>query len=376
MKHLVHIVHRFDTGGMENGMVNLINTLSPERYRHSVVALTEFTDFRHRIRSPAVAFHALHRPPGKGMGWTFKLARLLTGLKPDLVHTRNLAALEAQFVARAVGVRRSVHGEHGRDVFDLDGSNWKYNLLRRSARPLVDRYIAVSRDLERWLVSTVGVSPNRLSQIYNGVDPQRFHPRQGPRPLGLPRGFVQPDSVVFGSVGRMVDVKDYPFLVRAFVELAHRYPALAVRARLVIVGEGPARAACQARLAEAGLADYVWLPGERDDVAELLRTFDVYALVSRNEGISNTILEAFATGLPVIATRVGGNVELVEPGHTGTLIESGDATALADTLAAYLQNPERIVAEGAQARSRALARYSIPAMADAYAAVYDSVLEQ
>ncbi|MDO9635873.1 MAG: glycosyltransferase, partial [Thiobacillus sp.] len=96
--HIVHVVHRFDTGGMENGMVNLFNTLSPQRYRHTVVALTDFSDFRHRITAQRVDFHALHRAPGHGLGWAGRLWKLLRRLKPDLVHTRNLAALEAQFV--------------------------------------------------------------------------------------------------------------------------------------------------------------------------------------------------------------------------------------------------------------------------------------
>jgi hypothetical protein len=95
----MHVVHRFDTGGMENGMVNLFNTLAPERYRHTVVALTDYSDFRRRIGAQPVAFHAIQRAPGHGLGWTLRLWKLLRQLKPDLVHTRNLAALEAQFVA-------------------------------------------------------------------------------------------------------------------------------------------------------------------------------------------------------------------------------------------------------------------------------------
>lgn len=154
-EHIVHVVHRFDTGGMENGMVNLFNTMSPQRYRHTVVALTDYSDFRHRITAQPVGFHALHRAPGHGLGWAVRLWKLLRQLKPDLVHTRNLAALEAQFVAAAAGVRAMVHGEHGRDVFDPYGRNWKYNLLRRAARPFVSNYIAVSQDLETWLRQTL-----------------------------------------------------------------------------------------------------------------------------------------------------------------------------------------------------------------------------
>ncbi|MCA1925011.1 MAG: TIGR03088 family PEP-CTERM/XrtA system glycosyltransferase [Thiobacillus sp.] len=371
--HVVHIVHRFDTGGMENGMVNLFNTLSAERFRHTVVALTDYGDFRHRIRAQHVDFHALHRAPGRGLGWTRKLWRLLRDIRPDLVHTRNLAALEAQFVAAAAGIRATVHGEHGRDVFDLYGQNWKYNLLRRAARPFVSNYIAVSRDLETWLRLQIGVPQRKLHQIYNGVDGEKFHPRTGDRPEGLPAGFADADSRVFGSVGRMVEVKDYPTLVEAYIRLHRQAPALAGGTRLVIVGEGLARAACQRRLDAAGLARFVWLPGERHDIAELMRTFDVFVLPSKNEGISNTILEALATGLPVIATAVGGNVELVDSGH-GRLVRAGDAADMAQALLEYLEAPETIRVQGDAARREAQARFSIPAMAEAYATVYDHTL--
>ncbi len=369
--HIVHVVHRFDTGGMENGMVNLFNTLSPERYRHTVVALTDFSDFRHRITAQRVDFHALHRAPGHGLGWAVRLWKLLRRLKPDLVHTRNLAALEAQFVAAAAGIRDTVHGEHGRDVFDLYGRNWKYNLLRRAARPFVSNYISVSRDLETWLRVVIHVPPRKLHQIYNGVDSVKFHPRTGPRP-----DFAHPDSIVFGSVGRMVEVKDYPTLTAAFIQLIRQQPERAERARLVIVGDGPARDTCQALLQGAGLAHLAWLPGERHDIPDIMQALDVFVLPSRNEGISNTILEALASGLPVIATAVGGNLELVEDGVNGMLVTPGDVAGLAQALLGYLDAPARIAEHGANARQWAEQRFSIPAMAEAYATVYDLTLER
>jgi len=372
--HVVHIVHRFDTGGMENGMVNLFNALSPERFRHTVVALTDYSDFRQRIRAQRVDFRALHRAPGNGLGWTKRLWRLLRELNPDIVHSRNLAALEAQFVAAAAGVRARVHGEHGRDVFDLYGRNWKYNLLRRAAQPFVSNYIAVSRDLETWLRQRIGVPSRKLHQIYNGVDSVKFAPRRGDRPQHLPPGFAAADSLVIGSVGRMVEVKDYPTLIEAFVRLCRQAPTHATRLRLVIAGEGPARAECQRRIDAAGLAQQAWLPGERHDIAELMRTFDLFVLPSKNEGISNTILEALASGLPVLATAVGGNVELIDNGVNGRLVRAGDAADLARALLDYCEAPATIRAHGEAGRRAAEARFSIPAMAEAYAAVYDKTL--
>ena len=374
--HIVHIVHRFDTGGMENGMVNLFNTLSPDSYRHTVVALTGYSDFRHRITAQQVDFHALDRAPGHGLGWTIRLWKLLRQLKPDLVHTRNLAALEAQFVAAVTGIRATVHGEHGLDVFDLYGRNWKYNLLRRAARPFVSNYITVSRNLETWLRLVIRVPPRKIHQIYNGVDSIKFHPREGARPDILPPGFTDGETVVFGSVGRMAEVKDYPMLVRAFIHMTHQQPDLAGRARLVIIGEGQTRRACQNLLDEAGMANLAWLPGERHDVAAVMQALDVFVLPSRNEGISNTILEALASGLPVIATAVGGNVELVEDDVNGLLVKPGDPEDMAQALLGYLRSPTRIADQGQQARMHAEQRFRIPTMAEAYSQVYELTLER
>ena len=172
-----------------------------------------------------------------------------------------------------------------------------------------------------------------MNQIYNGVDPVKFHPRRGSRPAVLPSGFADDASVLFGSVGRMAAVKDYPTLVRAFIHLVRESDEARQRARLVLVGEGAARAQCQKLLDEADLAALAWLPGERHDIADCLQALDVFVLPSLNEGISNTLLEAQACGLPVVATRVGGNVELVSEDLTGVLFEPANPLTFGTGLA-------------------------------------------
>ncbi|MGO9444957.1 MAG: TIGR03088 family PEP-CTERM/XrtA system glycosyltransferase [Thiobacillaceae bacterium] len=371
---IVHLVHGFDTGGMENGMVNLFNQLPPERYRHAVVTLTGYTEFRNRITAQPVEFYALGKKPGHDPAVFVRLYALLRRLKPAILHTRNLAALEGQFIGCFAGIKGRIHGEHGRDTFDLHGRNWKYNLLRKAARPLVDQYIAVSEDLARWLVNTVCVRPEKVNQIYNGVDSVQFCPRGASRSSILPPDFTDDTSVVFGSVGRMAEVKDYPTLVMAFVLLVQRSPEARHRARLVLVGEGMARSQCQMLLDAAGLTELAWLPGERHDIAECMRAIDVFVLPSLNEGISNTILEAQSSGLPVIATRVGGNLELIEDGITGTLVEPANPEAMAQVLRLYLDDGIRREREGRAARQGIEVSHSLGAMAAAYQAVYDKVL--
>ena len=170
----------------------------------------------------------------------------------------------------------------------------------------------------------------------------------------------------------MAAVKDQLSLVRAFLlllEKLDRYER--ARLRLMIVGDGPCRQPCLDLLAQAGAQHQAWLPGTRDDVAPLLRAMDIFVLPSLAEGSSNTILEAMATGLPVVATDVGGNAELVQPGWSGALVPPRSPELLAAALFDYYRAPELGARHGARGRRQVLAEHSLAAMAGAYLAVYD-----
>jgi sugar transferase (PEP-CTERM/EpsH1 system associated) len=373
---VLHVMHRFDTGGLENGIVNLINHMPAEAYRHAVLALTEVTDFKHRIKRTDVEFFALHKPPGHGVWQYPKLFKLFRQLRPNIVHSRNLAALEVQVPAWAAGVPVRIHGEHGRDVGDLDGSNVTYQRMRRAYKPFVHRYIALSRDLDDYLVQKVHVPPNRITQAYNGVDTDRFSPApDGPQTIaGSP--FDPAHHWLLGTVGRMQTVKDQTLLAHAFVQALQMDPTLKQRLRLVMVGEGPLRAKAQGILEAAGVADLAWLPGERSDVADIMRGLHAFALPSLAEGISNTILEAMASGLPVIATAVGGNADLVHQPDTGVIVPAADVHAMASEIVTLANNPEDSREKGTMGRQRVLNQFSMQAMVDTYKGVYDQCLRQ
>ena len=373
---VAHILHRFDTGGLENGVVNLINHMPSSAYRHMVVALTEVTDFCKRLHDPAVECVALHKPPGQGARLYPKLWRLLREHRPAIVHTRNLAALEMQPVAWAVRVPVRIHGEHGRDVSDLEGRNPKYQRMRRLYSPFVQRYVALSQDLQGYLADRVGIAPGRIEQIYNGVDACLFSPAVGgPVPIpGCP--FQAPAHWLVGTVGRMQTVKHQTLLVQAFVLALQQAPAMRTRLRLVLVGEGPLRAQALALLQQAGVADLAWLPGERSDVPAVMRGLQTFALPSLAEGVSNTILEAMACGLPVLATAVGGNAELVQHGHTGLVVPSDDVTAMALALRQLAEQPREAVRMGEAGRTAVEQRFSLQAMVAAYQAIYDQALKR
>ena len=372
---IAHIIYRLGIGGLENGLVNLINHLPEERFRHVIICLKDATDFRQRIRHSDVPVYCLNRREGHDFGMFIRLYRLLRELKPDIVHTRNLAALECQLPAWLAGVAGRVHGEHGWDVFDPEGASRKYQWLRRLYRPLVQRYIALSGHLERYLLDKVGVPAVKLVRICNGVNTEVFYPAKQVKSAIPDCPFTNSSELfLIGTVGRMHGVKDQLTLVRSLLRLLEIRPQARECARLILVGEGPLRGEARQVLAAAGVEQLAWLPGERSDIAEIMRGLDLFVLPSQAEGISNTILEAMATGLPVVATAVGGNPELVVDGQTGRLVPSNDAEVMARALAEYLDRPDQTRLHGEAGLRRVHEQFSLDNMVGRYLAVYDDLL--
>ena len=371
---VLHVIHRLATGGLENGVVNLIDGLRGADLRHAVACIEDVSDFRQRLARDDVEIVALDRSRVGIWRMRRQIYALCRRLRPAILHTRNLSGLDALLPARLAGVGRCVHGEHGWDVDDLRGEKLRPTLLRRLHSPLVDRYVTVSTDLERYLIRRVGIAPSRITAICNGVDVARFAPAGG-RPVQLLPGEMRTAApFVIGTVGRIQPVKDQAVLVRAFARLAAERPALRTRLRLAIVGDGPLLPALRELARSLGITDIAWFPGALDNVADVLRLFDVFVLPSLNEGISNTILEALASGVPVVATRVGGNVEIVDDGRAGRLFAPGDVAALASLLGEYVDDPRLRNAHAAAARRAATERFSLDRMVAQYRALYESLL--
>ena len=367
---VAHVMHRLDVGGLENGVVNLVNAMPA--YRHAIIALTEVTEFRRRILRDDVTLIALEKKPGHGYPLYPRVNQLFRKLRPAIAHTRNLAALEMTVPAWAAGVHIRIHGEHGRDVGDLDGSSRRSIWTRQLYRPFVSHYVAVSEELADNLRKNVGIRATRITRICNGVDMQRFGPAPVRQPItGCP--FVDPALWLVGTVGRMAEIKDPLTLANAFVRMRRADSTLS-HVRLAMVGSGPLLSSVRETLRTAKLLDDAWLPGERGDVAAVLRGLDCFVLPSLGEGISNTILEAMAAGLPVLATDVGGNAELVEDGRTGTLVPPADPDGLAGVLRSMAHDPAAARVAGAAGRARAERLFSLQSMIAKYQALYDRLL--
>ncbi len=359
--HVVHVLHSLGTGGMERGLTNVIRHAS-DGFEHTVLCLLRTGDMA-RLLPDGTRVVEMNKAPGNSPRFVWRLSRTLKQLRPDVVHTRNWGGMDGVIAARVAGLRQVVHGEHGWDMADPEGRSRKRRLARRWLSRWVSEYTCVSCHIERWLREEVRIK-RPITQIYNGVDTEALKPAgEGAairNELGIPEG-----SFVAGFVGRLDPIKDHPTLFRALAVLRER----GMDARLLVVGEGPE----EERLRELA-GEGVDFLGNRTDVPRVLQALDLFVLSSLNEGISNTILEAMATGLPVVATRVGGNTELVEDGVSGRLVAHGDTEAFVAAIREYQADPVRSQAHGEAGRRATLDRFSIEAMVKSYEEVWTRVV--
>jgi len=359
---ILHVLHSFSTGGLENGIVNIINN-SPHHLEHELCLLTQAGEFIQRLNRP-ITYHELHKRTGHDWGVIVKLRRLYHSRSIDIVHTRNWAAFDGVIAACLTPGVVLIHGEHGRDMTDPQGLLRRRNILRRLFAPRVRKFTAVSHDLECWLREIVKVPAHKIVCIPNGVDTARFKPS---RNLILRRQFgIDDGEFVVGAVGRLDPVKNYDGLVAAVRTLAFgNHPV-----RLVIAGDGPERQKLDWLIRAWPNASKPILPGFRPDVEALYGAFDLFVLNSHAEGMSNTLLEAMSSGLPILCTAVGANTDLVEDGICGTYVKPGDIEALADGIARYLKDPHFCREHGESARRFVIDNYRLHHMLDRYFQLY------
>lgn len=364
---VLQVVHGLGRGGLENGVINLLNGLPPEAIEQAVCCLDRRGEMADRIARP-LPLWVLER--GRH-DWRapLRLARLLRDWQPDLIHCRNWNTWPDAVLAHRLA------GRPGRLIWSFHGfadGYWFPRRRRLASRLLAaatDRLAAVCEDSATRYGGLAGIPASRFRVLYNGVDCARFAPvvdRAAERArLGLPA-----DALIVVTVASLTPVKGHADLLAALARL----PRGGRRAlRFLWIGEGAERAALTAQRDALGLTDLVDLAGASDQVPALLGCADLFVLPSRLEGMSNAILEAMAAGLPVIANRVGGNPELVLESETGLLCRPDDPADLAGALARLINDDALREGMGRAARARAERVFSLPAMLARYADFYREV---
>ena len=359
---IAHVLLSLEVGGLENGLVNLVN--GSHGFDHLVCCLKQAGPLRDRLR-PGVRVVEMGWAQGKSLTLPLRLAALFRRERCAIVRCMNVTPLLYGFLgARLARVPALIYSNGGRV---LPESPRRLRLERYMANR-ADCVIPVSAKLADYLRTQVGVRLDRIVVLENGVDLSRF---AGPFPYARERLGLSPENFVVGSIGRLAAPKDFETLLRAFHANASRIPS----GVLLIAGDGPERSALEQVARELGLAARVRFLGARQDIPEILAALDVFVLSSRSEGFSNVILEAMASGLPVVATDVGDNARLVVPDETGILVPPGDRPQTADALLGLYRDHALRRRLGADARRRASETFSLARMVGRYEALFSEVLQ-
>lgn len=315
-----------------------------------------------RAEAASHAVWILGEQRGVDVGWMRRTAQRLRSEAVDVFHAHEFGMnIFGALAARVSGVQalNTVHGRHW--VAERPRRAWAYRVLRRAGVPIV----AVSDDLARFLADGFGLPSHSLQRVYNGIPVKALPNREARlrrRPEARREAGLPEDGALVVAVGNLYPVKDHATLLRSLPEL----PGV----RVAIAGRGDQEDSLRRLAHELGVADRVHLLGLRDDVPRLLTAADVYVQPSLSEGLPMALLEAMATGLPAVVTRVGGMPEAVLEGETGYVVSVGAPRELAEALARVLAQPGSGVALGEAGHRRVAEAFSLDAMVRGYLALY------
>jgi glycosyltransferase involved in cell wall biosynthesis len=352
--------------GMEMVAARLAIGLTGKGHGVSVACIEESGPIAEELVAAGVGVDVV---PAPGLAANLRAPALvawMAGRRPHVVHTHSGAWLKGARAARAARVPAVVHTVHGL----LDREPWYSDFLKRRAAAATSAVIAVSDPLRGHLLQSTRLSPAAVRTIPNGIDTLAFSPELPDSRARLLPGCA--GRIVVGCVARFEPVKNHDLLLRAFREAQRARPELL----LVLVGDGSLRPDLQALAQSLEIAQAVRFAGDQPDTAAWYRCFDAFVLASRAEGTSMSILEAMASGCPVIATDVGGNRALLGEDGVGRLVPPQDAVALAAALSQVGPSPGASFRLGSAARNRAVRLYSQRAMVERYESLYREVIAE
>jgi glycosyltransferase involved in cell wall biosynthesis len=369
--HVVHVTLALDLGGLERVVLNLVAQGIARGQRVTVLCVERPGNLAADVAALGAAVVCADKGRGLKLSAVARVRTLLKQLKPDVVHTHQMGALfYAGLAARWGGRPVVVHTEHGKHY---DAGGGQSRRLACIASTFAGRFFCVSEDIAEGVVAAGVVSPAKVVVVPNGIETGRFarlhDANEVRRSLGIPES-----APVVGTVGNLREVKRQDVLIRGFARLG------GVQGRgmphLLIVGDGELRGDLLALAKNLGIANRVHFVGRQTKPEQFLHAMDVFALTSRSEGMPLAVLEAWAAGLPVVASAVGGLPALIEEGVNGKLIPSGDDAVLAERLAELLVAPAAAREMGRRGQERVRARYDVSAMAAEYERHYFELLTQ
>lgn len=363
---VLHIVLSTVSGGMENVIYNLASGLRGTHVASSVGCLLEVGHLSDSLRELGIESHLVQRMiPGFSMVYPQSLVRFIRESGCDIVHTHSGCWFKVAMACAYLPHIKLIYTEHGRGVPEPSAQVFMDKLSIYTT----DWVVTVSDDLREHMIHKIGLPARKVIVIHNGIDPSRFAPSADRDQTREELGYT-PDNIVIGVVARLAPVKNHQYLIDVFEHVHARHP----QTRLLLVGDGPNRTRLEALIRSKNLQAVITLAGDRVDVPRLIGAFDIATLSSRSEGISLTILETMAAGLPVVATSVGGNVKIITDGENGFLVDSNDIGRYIEKLCDLVASADLRRRIGEKARAHVIAHWSVEKMAQAYMKLYEELV--
>jgi glycosyltransferase involved in cell wall biosynthesis len=356
---ILQLLHGLAIGGIERMVLSLVFALDPARFETAFATFDHEGQLAPEVRERGFRIHFRKRAGGLDVAFVLWLARVLRHERPDVLHAHNATAFfYGAAAACLVPGTRFLYTEHDRAFPTPVRERGLHALLARRT----DAVVTVSETLQKNLVRYECFPRSRVHVVRNGVELRA--PSRGRRDVRAELGLGE--RPVAGIVARLATVKNHALLLRAWKRVLERVPD----AMLLVVGNGPLEPSLRVQATELGIESSIRFLGFRLDIPELLQALDVFVLSSLSEGLSLTLLEAEAVGLPIVATRVGGNPEVVRDGDTGFLVPSGEEEPLASALARLLQDPSLRTRLGERGRALYREQYTLQAMVQGYVELY------
>lgn len=356
-----------DVGGLQRIVHIVINRMNHEKYDVHLCCLDSDGMFYHQLKDDYINKFVLKRKPGYFDFTTFgKLIRIIRNYQIDIIHSHNGCSMYAALAGSICSVKGIIHADHGRLIPDKKAAIWEDRL----SSYMMDRIISVSEPLSDYLASAVKINKNKITTIINGVDTDKFTPfnerekRQRRRELGLLE-----EAIIIGTVCRLDSIKNLDMLIGCVSEILQKDS----NCQFLIVGDGPEEKKLRNYSLKIKQSDKIIFMGRSAEVNRVLPVFDIYVNTSLSEGTSMTILEAMSCGLPIIASAVGGNINIVNESN-GMLFNLNDKDKFVDAIAEIIANSELRRQKGENSRKTVETQFSVDKMVEKYEQMYDSLL--
>ncbi|NOZ52950.1 MAG: glycosyltransferase [Gammaproteobacteria bacterium] len=368
---ILHVIHSLCRGGLENGIVNLVNSLPPNEFEHSICCLDSSGEMADRM-TQKIKIIEMHRKPNE-LKLPFRLAKIISTWEPDIIHCRNWnswfdTVLAHRISRTSASLVWSFHGFADGDYFPF-----RRQVVSKLLSLFTPELFAVCKDSAERFANKSRIPVKRFNVLYNGVNTVKFQPRAKHRKTVRTKFNIPQERIFIVVVASLTPIKNHSDLIDSIHIMVNTHQ---LSPWVLFLGDGQLRDTLEAQINRLHLSEYIQLRGNSDNIPEYLSAADIFVLPSQLEGMSNAILEAMASGLPTVANNVGGNQEIIISGKTGYLCEHGNPGEMAKALIRLCQNKELRKCMGLAAKQRIERTFSIDAMTTAYRQFYHQIYDK